>query len=296
MPRLVVPACGSRRRRRMSHGMPTEHSRSSRKTASGVSQRRNRSPQPHASAISLKMRKSLRACPGALATCLMTAEAALGVDEHPFLFSPAGGRQHEVGEGGGLGRVAYMSCTTRKSSRSRISCASAWLIHECAVLVAMTHRPRIRPFRMPFHDLVVGPTRLAGNARRVDAQDAGHLGAVLRVGEIVAAEQVGGVAEQPRAHGVALAGDGVGAGARPADVARHQGQVDDRLRRAHALVPLVHAHRPPERHPPGRRRMVRRQGVRCRRRSRPQRSATASGGNPSRCSLNASKSRWCGRR
>ena len=81
----------------------------------------------------------------------------------------------------------------------------------------------------------------------VDAQDAGDLRAMLGVREVVAAEQVRRVAEQPRAHRVALAGDRVRAGARPADVAGHQRQVDDRLRGADALVALVDAHRPPER-------------------------------------------------
>ena len=70
---------------------------------------------------------------------------------------------------------------------------------------------------------------------------------MLGIGEIVSAQQVRGVAEQSRAHRVALAGDGVGAGARSTDVAGHQRQIDDRLGRAHPLVTLVDSHRPPER-------------------------------------------------
>ena len=68
--------------------------------------------------------------------------------------------------------------------------------------------------------------------------------AMLGIGEVVPAEQVGRVAEQPRAHRVALAGDRVRAGAGPADVAGHQRQVDDRLRGADPLwlwlTPIVH--------------------------------------------------------
>ncbi len=141
-----------------------------------------------------------------------------------------------------------MSCTTRKSSRPSTSRSVFWLIHEWAGLVAMTHRPLILPGEDAFDDLVVGPTvlgrgcgrRRCPGCRRPSARCVG-------VREVVAAEQVRRVAEQPRAHRVALAGDRVGPGARPADVAGHQGQVDDRLRRAHALVALVDAHRPPER-------------------------------------------------
>ncbi len=45
--------------------------------------------------------------------------------------------------------VAYMSCTTSVSSRPSTSFASAWLIHECAVLVATIQRPLIFPARIP---------------------------------------------------------------------------------------------------------------------------------------------------
>ena len=65
--------------------------------------------------------------------------------------------------------------------------------------------------------------------------------------EKAAAEEAGGVAEEAGAHRVALARDGIRPGARSADVARHQRQVDDGLRGADALITLVHAHRPPER-------------------------------------------------
>ena len=110
---------------------------------------------------------------------------------------------------------------------------SLWWIHECDGLVAMTHSPLIFPSCDAFDDLVVGQLRLVAECgsrrcrgcRRPSARCVG-------VREIVAAEQVRGVAEQPRTHRVALAGDGVRAGAGPADVAGHQREIDDGLRRA----------------------------------------------------------------
>jgi len=59
--------------------------------------------------------------------------------------------------------------------------------------------------------------------------------------EIVSTQQVRGVAEQPRAHRVALAGDGVGSRAVLANVARHEGEIDDALGRPDPLMALVDA-------------------------------------------------------
>ena len=123
------------------------------------------------------------------------------------------------------------------------------MIHECAGLVAMTQRPLILPLADALDDLVVGPAGFRRDAVLGDAEDAGDLGAVVGVGEVVAAEQVGGVGEEPRPHRVALAGDRVRPGPGPADVAGQQREVDDRLRGADPLVALVHPHRPPERDP-----------------------------------------------
>ena len=199
--------------------------------ASGDVQRANMSPQPQASAISWKMWKSASASPGARATFLMQADAPLRVDERPFLLAPAGRRQDEVRR---AARSRWScTCPARRGSRAApsMSRASAWLIHECAVFVATTHRPLILPAQDALDDLVVGPAVLASGCaprrcpgrRRPSSRCSG-------VGEVVAAEQVGRVAEQPRAHRVALAGDRVRAGARPADVAGQQREVDDRLR------------------------------------------------------------------
>ncbi len=73
-----------------------------------------------------------------------------------------------------------------------------------------------------------------------------HLGAIGGGFEISSAEEARGVAEEAGAHRIALAGDRVGAGAGPADVAGDQCDIDDGLGGAHRLVPLVDAHRPPE--------------------------------------------------
>src|SRR5690606_6878477 len=62
-----------------------------------------------------------------------------------------------------------------------------------------------------FEDLVVSEARDPRNTRLVDAQQRGHLAAIVRAREVAPTEQVRGVAEQARAHRVALAGDGVGA-------------------------------------------------------------------------------------
>ena len=70
---------------------------------------------------------------------------------------------------------------------------------------------------------------------------------MLGVGKVATAQQVRGVAEQPRAHRIALAGDRVGAGSRPADIAGEQCEIDDALGDARAFVTLVDSHRPPER-------------------------------------------------
>ena len=87
------------------------------------------------------------------------ADAPLGVDERAFLLAPAGGGQHEVGELRGLGGVR--TCPARPGSRAcrAVSCTSFWLIHECAGLVAITHRPLILPRADALDDLVVGQAR-----------------------------------------------------------------------------------------------------------------------------------------
>ena len=74
----------------------------------------------------------------------------------------------------------------------------------------------------------------------------GDFVAVVGVGEIMAADEAGDVRKEARAHGVALAGDAVRAGAGAADVAGHEREVDDGLGGAGGFVALVDAHGPPE--------------------------------------------------
>jgi hypothetical protein len=97
------------------------------------------------------------------------------------------------------------------------------------------------------NDLVVRPGILRRDDVERDVQQPGNLRAMLGFHEIAAPDQTRHVRVEPRAHRVALAGDAVRARAGFADVAGHQGEIDDRLRGTRALVALIHAHRPPER-------------------------------------------------
>ena len=100
----------------------------------------------------------------------------------------------------------------------------------------------------PLEDLIVGEARLARNAFHRNPENLRHFVAMLGVLEIAPAEQVRRVAEQPRAHRVALSRDRVRARARAADVSREQGEIDQRLSDANAFVALVDAHGPPDAH------------------------------------------------
>jgi len=95
-------------------------------------------------------------------------------------------------------------------------------------------------------NLVISPRRFGGDAVFGNVEDVGDFLAMFGIGEVVAAEEGGGVGKEAAAHGVALAGDGVGAVAGLADVSGEEGEVDDGLGGADALVRLVHAHCPPE--------------------------------------------------
>lgn len=94
--------------------------------------------------------------------------------------------------------------------------------------------------------MVIRVAGAIGDERGVEAEGRGDVGAVGAVGGVVAAEEGRGVAKEARTHGVALAGDGIGAGAGAADVAGQQREVDDGLCGARGLVALVDAHGPPE--------------------------------------------------
>ena len=117
------------------------------KTAAGDDPARKRAPQPQTSATSGKIAKSLRAWPGARETFSAPARRGSLVMKMPsFLPQPAAGRTRSASWA--VSVVADMSCTTRKSSFARSVRSRDWLIHECAVLMAMTQRSRIAPRSM----------------------------------------------------------------------------------------------------------------------------------------------------
>ena len=95
-------------------------------------------------------------------------------------------------------------------------------------------------------DLVVGDRGFLGHEVGVDADDVGDPFALRLVREVAAAKEAGGVGEKAGAHGVALAGDGIAAGAGLADVAGHKSQVHNGASGRNSLVALVDAHGPPE--------------------------------------------------
>ncbi len=131
-----------------SHGRPAESRLRIWKTASGECHLRNISPHPQYSASSLKIAKSDRATPGACTTFLCKPIRLSELMKVPsFSPQPAAGSTRSAISA--VSVVVYMSCTTRKSSRSRMSRACDWLIHEWAGFVQMTHRPRILPARIP---------------------------------------------------------------------------------------------------------------------------------------------------
>jgi hypothetical protein len=104
--------------------------------------------------------------------------------------------------------------------------------------------------RDPFDDLVVSQTILIGNSVYVDAENPRDLCPIFCIQKIMAAKHICRIRKKPGAHRVTLAGDRVGARPGPPDIAGHQREIDDRLRRARGLVALIHTHCPPERDTP----------------------------------------------
>src|SRR6185369_4625490 len=92
-------------------------------------------------------------------------------------------------------------------------------------------QPLDAPLANAIDDLVVSQGVGGGNPFDGKAEDLRNLRAVIDVEKISSAEQSCRIGKEPRAHRVALAGNAVGAGARPPDVAGHQGEVDDGLGR-----------------------------------------------------------------
>ncbi len=141
----------------------------------------------------------------------------------------------------------YMSCTTRKSSFARISPQLALVDPRMGRVGGDDPEAADRPGLDAVDDPVVRPARSSGNALLGNVEQRGDRSTIGGVREIATTQQVGRVREQSRAHRVALAGDRVGPGPRPADAAGQERQVDRRLGRLHPLMALVHPHRPPER-------------------------------------------------
>ena len=94
------------------------------------------------------MWKSARAWPGARRTFLISPIRRSELMNVPS-FSPQAAAGSTRSASWAVSVEWYMSCTTRKSSRSRMSRSRPWSIQEWAGLVAMTHRPRILPASMP---------------------------------------------------------------------------------------------------------------------------------------------------
>ena len=95
-------------------------------------------------------------------------------------------------------------------------------------------------------NLVEGPTVLGRNLFNAYSKESRDLFAIGRIQKIMAAQQVCRIRKEAGTHRVALAGDRICSGTRSANVTRHQGKIDNRLRRASGFVPLIYSHGPPE--------------------------------------------------
>src|SRR5713226_3650686 len=96
------------------------------------------------------------------------------------------------------------------------------------------------------HNLVVGSAWFRRNPFLRHTERGADFCSVSGVCEIMSANKAGDVGIKPRAHRIALTRDRICASARAADIAGHQREVDDGLRRARGLMALVDAHGPPE--------------------------------------------------
>ena len=172
------------------------------------------------------------------------AEATLGVDEGAVFFTPARSREDEIRHLGGFGRLIHV---LDDEEIEFFADASEVILGDPGVVGIGGDDPESFDFAFVdgFDDLVVGVAGGVLDLVVFDAHEAAHFFAVGGVAEVVSAKEVGGVGEEARAHGVALASDGVGSGTGLADVAGHQLQVDDGLRGTNSLVALIDAHGPP---------------------------------------------------
>ena len=173
-------------------------------------------------------------------------ETPLGVDERAVLLAPARAGQNEMRRLRRLGAGVHVLHHEEVELAEQV--AGALLLNPRMHRVGGDDPERLDLARLDaVENLVVGQAVPRGNVFHGHTQQPGNFLAMLGLGEIVAADQVGRVAEEARAHRIALAGDGIRSRAGPPNVPGHQRQIDDGLRRAGGLVPLIHPHRPPER-------------------------------------------------
>ena len=167
------------------------------------------------------------------------ADAALAVGDGAGLFAPGGGGQQQVGVlrggGGGEGLLHHHKLGALQGA------AHGGLVGQALRGVGAGDPQRL--------DLAVGRglehlhRRLAGpRGHRPHAPQPGHFGAVVGVGHVaVRGQQVGQAPHLAPAHGVGLARQAEGAGARLADLPAGQVQVDQRGVLGRAAGALVQA-------------------------------------------------------
>ncbi len=169
----------------------------------------------------------------------------LGIDERPFLLTPSRCRQNHIGHLGGFSVGVHILHDKKIEPVEDI--VALVLIDPRVRRICADNPQTANPSpQNSFHNLIVWQRVLGRYQSRVDAQNVGDFFAMFGVGKIVASQQIGRIAEQPRAHCVALTGNAIRPGARPSDIAGHQCEIDDRLSGADSLMTLVDPHRPPE--------------------------------------------------
>ena len=191
-----------------------------------------------------KVRECLARCSGYF---FDEPDAPLRVDEGSFLLAPAGCWQDEIRH---LCRLGIRVHVLHHEKIESIKNVVASVLIDPRVGGVRADHPQTfdLPSQDAFDDFGIRKTVLVGNSIRVDSQDVGDRVTMRGVLKVTSAEQIGRVAKQSRAHRVALAGDRIGTRAGPTDVARDQGQINDRLCGANSLVALIDSHRPPKRH------------------------------------------------
>ena len=124
------------------------------------------------------------------------ADAAFGIDEASLLFTPAGGWQHKVGAVRGFGAAIHV---LNDDEVEAIQQPVYPVLIDPGMAGVGGDEPQCADPALfgCLQDLIVGETGAVGDAGNRDAGGTRHFFAVTRVGEVVAAEQVGRVAEQP---------------------------------------------------------------------------------------------------